>query len=112
MVVLDISRELLVGPNHRVITNEEGKSLLIGPAGSALQVDNQNRITKVISAPHGMFHKTRDGQVVALVDGQAQPIGQMDGPIDSGFINQFNTPNHEQPEGEGVGPQQPIKNKK
>jgi hypothetical protein len=83
-------------PNRRVITNEEGKSLLIGPAGSALQLDNQNRISKVISAPHGMFHKTRDGQVVALVDGQAQPIGQMDGPIDPGFISQFNTPHHEQ----------------
>jgi hypothetical protein len=83
-------------PNHRMITNEEGKSLLIGPAGSALQLDNQNHITKVISAPHGMFHKTRDGQVVALVDGQGQPIGQMEGPINPGFISHFNTPHHEQ----------------
>jgi hypothetical protein len=80
MVVLDISRELLVGPKQ-----------------NALKLDAFDRIQEFIDEnPYGLFHTTPEGAVATREGDDYRIIGLKGDPIDKRFLAEFNAPNRAQ----------------
>jgi hypothetical protein len=80
MVVLDISRELLVGPKQ-----------------NALKLDAFDRNQEIIDEnPYGLFHTTPEGAMVTREGDDYRIIGFQGDPIDKSFLAEFNAPNRAQ----------------
>ncbi|WP_428634289.1 PAAR-like domain-containing protein, partial [Sedimenticola sp.] len=85
----------LADPNNRLLPQIDGTKLLAGPKGSAIKLDRNDNIVRVIPAPHGTYNKTSDGEVLVLENGNARSIGRIGEPVDPQFLMNYGDNYHD-----------------